>query len=119
MNLQSTLRRVWPVAAGLACFAAVTALLFGHSTPSILGFFWVLWKGAFGDGYALSETLDQRYAALAGVAPTTAPTDSTSPHVSTPMEVSLFRLMVLLLLCGGMDTPAAAAFVIPSETSVS
>jgi ABC-type uncharacterized transport system permease subunit len=57
MNLQSTLRRVWPVAAGLACFAAVTALLFGHSTPSILGFFWVLWKGAFGDGYALSETL--------------------------------------------------------------
>ena len=56
-------------------------------------------------------------AALTGVAPTTAPTDSTSPHVTTPMEVSLFRLMVLLLLCRGMDTPATAACVIPSETS--
>lgn len=57
MRLQSTLRRAWPVAAGLACFVAVTALLFGHSTPSMAGFFWVLIKGAFGDGYAISETL--------------------------------------------------------------
>jgi general nucleoside transport system permease protein len=57
MRLHLTLRRAWPVAAGLACFVAVTALLFGHSTPSMAGFFWVLIKGAFGDGYAVSETL--------------------------------------------------------------
>jgi simple sugar transport system permease protein len=57
MSLQPALRRTWPVAAGLACFAVITALLFGHSTPSILGFFALLWNGAFGDGYAVSETL--------------------------------------------------------------
>jgi simple sugar transport system permease protein len=57
MKLQPTLHRAWPVAAGLASFAVATALLFGHSTPSIPGFFWMLAKGAFGDGYAISETL--------------------------------------------------------------
>jgi hypothetical protein len=57
-------------------------------------------------------------AALAGVAPTTAPTDSTSPHVSTPMEVGLFRLMVLLLLSGD-GHPAGAACVIPAKRASS
>jgi simple sugar transport system permease protein len=50
-------RRVWPLAAGAASFIAITALLFGHSTPSLAGFFAMLVKGAFGDGYAFSETL--------------------------------------------------------------
>ena len=40
-------------------------------------------------------------AALAGVTPTAAAAASTSPHVNAPMEVSLLRLMVLLLFCGG------------------
>jgi ABC-type uncharacterized transport system permease subunit len=45
------------MAAGVTSFVAVTALLFGHSTPSLAGFFAMLAKGAFGDGYAFSETL--------------------------------------------------------------
>lgn len=45
------------MAAGLASFTVATALLFGRTASSVPGFFWVLLKGAFGDGYALSETL--------------------------------------------------------------
>lgn len=55
--MKALARKSWPVAAGLLSFVAVTALLFGRATPSVAGFFAMLWKGAFGDGYALSETL--------------------------------------------------------------
>src|SRR5580698_2811420 len=48
-------------------------------------------------------------AALAGVTPTAVPTASTSPHVSAPMEVSVFRLMVSLLFCEGW-TPCSRGF---------
>jgi ABC-type uncharacterized transport system permease subunit len=57
MRLQPTLRRSWPLAAGAATFLVLTALMFGHATGSSVGFFVMLFKGAFGDGYALSETL--------------------------------------------------------------
>jgi len=55
--MKALARKSWPVAAGLLSFIAITALLFGRATPSVMGFFAMLWKGAFGDGYAFSETL--------------------------------------------------------------
>ena len=58
-------------------------------------------------------------AALAGVAPSTVPRARTSPHVSAPMEVRLFRLMSCSFSAGEWTPPAAAACVIPGKTSVS
>lgn len=59
-------------------------------------------------------------AAPADVTPAHIPAARISPHIAVPMEISRFRLKVLLLLCWG-HTPALkpAPSLIPLETWIS
>jgi len=97
-------RKSWPVAAGLVTFVAVTALLFGRATPSVTGFFAMLWKGAFGDGYALSETLVKA-----------TPTLWCALAVAVPAQLGLVSIGAEGQMYAGAIAGAGAVFLFPHQ----